>query len=173
MARIKNGLSSAEVVIKCIKTAINLTRMLGSFAAGLVLFFITGAVNGAVLNADFQAWMQSMGSLIHPPAQPVPMALWTLMSLIYGLAGVWIYAAIRPRFGSGPKTALRSRIMLWAISKLATSLDLIALGILPNKIIAGELIGSLVATLAAVFVGAWLYGQIRGPFSGLNAKGYP
>jgi hypothetical protein len=141
-----------------IKASINVTRLLfGGLAAGLVLFLVTGVVNGAILNADFQAWLQSMGSLIHPPAQPIPMALWTLMSFIYGLAGVWLYASIRPRFGAGPKTALMSGLMLWTVSKLATALDLIALGILPGKIIAGELLGSLVATLAAILVGGWLY----------------
>jgi hypothetical protein len=141
-----------------VKSGINRSRLLlGGLAAGLVLFLVTGVVNGAILNADFQAWSQGMGSLIHPPAAPVSMLLWTLMSFIYGLSGVWLYAGIRPRFGAGPRTALASGLMLWTVSKFATALDLLALGIMPGRIIGGELLGSLVATLAAVLVGAWLY----------------
>jgi hypothetical protein len=141
-----------------VKSGIRVSRLLlGGFAAGLVLFFINGVVNGAVLSADLQAWSQGMGSLLHPPAMPVPMLLWTLMSFIYGLSGVWLYAGIRPRFGAGPKTALASGLLIWTVGKLATALDLFALGIMPGKIIGGELLGSLVATLAAIFVGAWLY----------------
>ena len=140
------------------ETDIQVQRLLlGGFAAGLVLFFITGVVNGALLSAELQAWSQGLGSLLHPPAAPVPMLLWTLMSFIYGFSGVWLYAGIRPRFGAGPKTALASGLLLWTVSKFATALDLIALGIMPGTIIGGELLGSLIATLAAIFVGAWLY----------------
>ena len=137
---------------------INIKRwLLGGFTAGLILFLLTGAVNAGLLNEDFQAWLHEMGALIHPPAQSTAMMLWTLMSFIYGLVGVGIYAGIRPRFGAGLKTALLAGFILWILSKFTTALDLIALGALPEKIIIGQLVSSFVAMLIAITIGSWIY----------------
>ena len=136
----------------------NLSRVvLGGIVAGIIMFVINGIVNGGFLNNDFQSWANDMGSLIHPPEQSISMSLWVLMCLIYGIAGVWMYAGIRPRFGAGPKTALLAGFFLWTVSKLTTSFDFIALGIFPSKIIVGQLIGSFVAIMLGVLLGARLY----------------
>jgi hypothetical protein len=140
------------------KTSINMQRLaLGGAAAAVVIFLITGVINGALLSSQFESWMHEMGSLAHPPAQSVSMSLWTLMCVIYGMCGTWLYVAIRPRYGAGPKTALLAGFVLWIVSKLATALDLIALGIVPQPIIVAQLIGGLVTIVAGVFVGAWIY----------------
>jgi succinate dehydrogenase/fumarate reductase cytochrome b subunit len=140
------------------KTNINYPRLLqGGIVAGFTLFIFAGIVNGGILNADFENWMQGMGNLIHPLPQPVAMPLWTLMSLIHGIGGIWIYAGIRPRFGAGAKTALLAGFILWLVSKFTVALDLFALGIFPDKILAGQLIGSFFAIMLGTFLGAWVY----------------
>lgn len=137
---------------------INVNRMmLGGVAAGAVIFIVTGVVNGVILASQLQDWIRNMGDLMHPPAQPTPMVLWALMCLIDGTAGVWIYAASRPRLGAGPKTALLAGFAVWTIGRFAVALDLTALGLFPTPIAAGQLVGGLVAIMAGVFVGAWLY----------------
>ena len=130
---------------------------MGGFVSGLIMFFLTGAVNAGLLNNDFQAWMHEMGSLIHPPAQSTSMILWTLMSFIYGFVGVGIYVGMRPRFGAGLKTAVLAAVILWLLAKFTTALDLIALGVLPEKIIFAQVASSLVIMLIATTIGAWLY----------------
>jgi hypothetical protein len=125
--------------------------------AGIVHFGITGIVNGGILRVELQDWLRGAGSLAHPPTQAVSLGLWALMSLIYGVVGVWIYAGIRPRFGGGPKTALLAGLSLWIVSKLTVALDLIALGLVPGRIVVGQSIGGLVAVVLGVFLGAWLY----------------
>ena len=131
--------------------------LLGGLVASLVLFAVGGIVNGAILSQDFQAWSASMGNLIEHMSLSHAMILWIVMDLIQGIAVIWIYAAIRPRFGAGPKTAILAGFMLWIVSKAAVALDLIALGVLPHKIIHGQLIGSFIGILLAVLIGAWLY----------------
>jgi len=139
-------------------TNINFPRVvLGGVAAGIILFVGSGIVNGAILNSDFQHWAQEMGSHIHPLPQSISMILWGVMCLIQGIAGIWIYAGIRPRYGAGPKTALLAGLLLWVVSTLGMALDLFALGILPNNILAGQLVGSFVAFIAGTFLGAWIY----------------
>jgi hypothetical protein len=137
---------------------INKSRVvLGGMAAGAIIFIVTGVVNGAMLKTEFETWARGMGGLIHPLSQSASLGVWALMNLIHGIAGVWIYAGIRPRYGAGPKTALIAGLALWIVSKFAVGLDFLALGILPSGLIAGQVIGSLVAIMSGVFVGAWLY----------------
>jgi len=137
---------------------INYARMLLSgLVASIILFAVGGIVNGSILSNDFQAWSGAMGKLIEHMSLSHAMILWIIMDLIQGFGGVWIYVAIRPRFGAGPRTALRAGIMLWIVSKLAVALDILALGVLPHKIIHGQLIGSFIGILLAVLIGAWLY----------------
>jgi len=137
---------------------INVSRVaLGGLVAGVIIFIVTGVVNGGILRGEFEIWAQEMGGLIHPLSQSCSLVVWSLMNLIHGTAGVWIYAVIRPRYGVGPRTALLAGFMLWIVSKLAVALDFLALGILPERLIAGQVIGSFVAIMLGVFVGAWLY----------------
>jgi hypothetical protein len=139
-------------------TKTNVERVaLGGVVAGVILFVLTGVVNGGILSGELRNWVDGMGSLIHPPAQYISMCLWALMSLIVGIVGVWIYAGIRPRYGAGPRTALLAGFLLWTVSKLAVALDFIALGLLPGRIVAGQLIGGFVTILLGVFFGAWTY----------------
>jgi hypothetical protein len=131
--------------------------LLGGVAAGLVIFAINGVVNGLILNGGFQTWALGMGSLIHPAPRPTAMLLWTLMCLLYGIVGVWIYAGMRPRYGAGPGTALLAGLLLWIAGKLTVALDFTALGLLPAGLVAGQLIGGFVALMLGVTCGAWLY----------------
>ncbi|MCK9410291.1 MAG: hypothetical protein M0R68_14280 [Bacteroidetes bacterium] len=140
------------------KTGVNIARvLLGGVVAGIIIFIINGIVNGGILNSDFEQWGREMGDRIHPPSQSISMSLWTVMCFIYGIVGVWIYACIRPRFGAGPKTALLAALFLWVVSKFSVVLDFIALGIFSDRIIAGQLIGSFVAIVLGIFLGARLY----------------
>ncbi|HEX2667752.1 MAG TPA: hypothetical protein VHP13_05215 [Gammaproteobacteria bacterium] len=131
--------------------------MVGGVAAGAALFVVNGIVNGALLSGAFMEWAQGMGDHLHAPARGAALGLWTLMSLLYGIAGVWIYAGIRPRYGAGPRTALLAGVLLWIAGKLTVALDLMALGILPTGLILGQLLGGFVAILLGVSVGARLY----------------
>ena len=137
---------------------INVTRVaMGGAVAGIVHFGVTGVVNGVVLSAPLQDWLRGAGALLHPPSPAISMTLWGLMSLTYGLIGVWTYAAIRPRFGAGPKAALLAGFSVWLMSKLAVAFDLTALGIVPFEIVVGQAIGGLIAVVLGVLLGAWMY----------------
>ena len=42
-------------------------------------------------------------------------------SFLIGLFAGWLYAAIRPRYGAGPKTALCAGLFVWFLGYLLTS----------------------------------------------------
>jgi hypothetical protein len=137
---------------------LNIGRVLGGgLVAGLVLFLVTGVVNGALMATDLRAWAQDMGAHLQPPPPPVQMSLWALMCAAYGIGSVWIYAAIRPCFGAGPKTALLAGGCTWCVGKGTVALDLVALGLLPGGILLGQLLGGLVGIVGGALAGAALY----------------
>jgi len=131
--------------------------LLGGLLAAALIFLVNGAMNGIVLHSQLESWAQSMSSVRHPLAPAHAMGHWTLMCILYGVVGVWIYAGIRPRYGAGPGTALRVSLILWLVAKLATALDLATIGLLPPSLIAGQALTGLVALLVGIPAGAWLY----------------
>ena len=137
---------------------INILRLiLGGVTAGVVLNIITGVANARILNGDFQNWANGMGSHLHPPAQPAQICFWVLMCLADGMAGVFIYAGLRPRLGAGIKTALLAGLLVWTVGRLCVALDMFALGVFPWQLLAGQTILGLAAILPGVLVGAWVY----------------
>lgn len=139
-------------------TELNLMRlMLGGLAAGVTTFVLTGAVNATLLAAPLKAWAADTGKALHPPAQLAAIGLWGSMSLVMGLVGVWLYAALSPRFGAGYPTALLAGLAVWLLNKFAVGFDFTALGVFPKALLAGLVLGGLVAIEGGLLVGAWLY----------------
>jgi hypothetical protein len=137
---------------------INVGRVIiGGIVAGVVLFFLLGALHMKLLAADWEAWKATMVAVSHAPSQQTSMKLWFAMSLVTGLAGVWIYAGIRPRFGPGVKTGLLAGFLLWLGADVPAFLENLAMGILPMRIIQYCLVGELVAVLVSVLIGAAIY----------------
>jgi hypothetical protein len=78
------------------------------------------------------------------------------VNLLEGIWAIWLYAAMRPRFGAGPKTALTAGLAWWIISSLV-DVTWGSFGFVPDRAIIGPVAASLPAILISSFVGAWLY----------------
>jgi hypothetical protein len=137
-------------------THINGSRVvLGGIVAAIVLFIVSGIVNGAILGSAWQAWLEA--SLNHAPAAPAGMVIWAVVSLAFGLTGVWIYAGIRPRYGAGPKTELLAGLLLWLAGWLAPALGQVALGAIPTYVTVVGCVGGAAGALLALLAGAAIY----------------
>ena len=77
--------------------------------------------------------------------------------ICYGLVLVWVYAAIRPRFGPGPKTAIIAGLVLWTLvwALLGASASLSGM-ITPSIAVISALWGVVELPIAAI-AGAWVY----------------
>ena len=91
---------------------INWGRVIGGgLLAGLVINVVEYLVNGLWLAADWAAAMKALGkSAEYGAAQIVVFNLW---GFAMGVFAVWLYAAIRPRFGAGPTTAYTAAVAAW------------------------------------------------------------
>jgi hypothetical protein len=87
----------------------------------------------------------------------VQIAAFNVVGFLVGIFTIWFYAAVRPRYGAGPKTAACACAAVWAIGNFLPSIAPMFLHIFPRRLMAiGVLIG-LIETIAAALAGAWLY----------------
>jgi len=83
---------------------INITRMLlGGLFAGLVICFGEYVLGWLILGEQWAEVLTEAGTGELGGGQ---IGSFAVVGLLYGIALIWIYAAIRPRFGPGPRTAI-------------------------------------------------------------------
>ena len=137
---------------------INLQRViLGGLVAGVVLNVFDFVLYGVVFKDDYNAALQALGK----PAMADSMVMWFVaLDFLFGIFLVWLYAAIRPRFGAGPGTAVKAGLAMWVLFGLLHSLSEAPMGLFPqNLYVIGTLAALVVYPLAAV-AGAKLYTEM-------------
>ena len=94
---------------------INMTRvLLGGIVAGVIIDVGEGIVNGFVLK---QQWADTFVALGRSDTLSVKQIVaFNVWGLAAGILTVWLYAAIRPRFGAGPRTAVCGALVVWALA---------------------------------------------------------
>ena len=80
-----------------------------------------------------------------------------VVMLVTGIFSIWLYAAIRPRYGPGPKTAVCAGFAVWMMAHLLPMLYWAQLLGLPIRLVVLNEVTFLVAVVAATLAGAWLY----------------
>src|SRR5467141_1316418 len=94
--------------------------ILGGLLAGLVINIGEFITNGVFLK---DAWAQAMQALGRPSEIPgSAIVIFNIWGFLLGIASVWLYAAIRPRYGAGPKTAIRAGLVTWAVAVFLANL---------------------------------------------------
>lgn len=80
--------------------------LLGGLVAGVVANACDFVTNTYLMTGDVQQMAQRLG-LDQPHLNSGAVAAtWIAIDFLYGILIVWLYAAIRPRFGPGPNTAV-------------------------------------------------------------------
>ena len=134
---------------------INIGRViLGGLIAGLIINAGEFVLNAIVLAAQWTAVTES----IHRPAVgPNQIILFNVTGFIVGIIAVWTYAAIRPRFGAGPRTAVYAALLTWATCYFVVNTYPTVLGIFPVSMLVILLAEGVVEITVATVVGAWFY----------------
>jgi len=134
---------------------INITRWLaGGVVAGAVIWVLEGASSMLYFD-DMQAALQTHGLAME--MTPAVWALTVAVSLILGLALVFFYAAARPRFGPGPKTAAIVAVALWFGSTLLSLLGYHMLNLYPVTMLGTWALVGLIELIVAAMVGGSIY----------------
>ena len=99
--------------------AINTKKvLLGGIVAGVVMNvidFIVQYVLGARMKAESDAFKPGMADAMMTGSG---LATGIVLDIVLGIALVWTYAAIRPRFGPGPRTAMYAGLLFWVLASI-------------------------------------------------------
>jgi pimeloyl-ACP methyl ester carboxylesterase len=139
---------------------INLGRVvIGGLLAGLIINVGEFILNGLLLEEQMNA---AMAALNKPPINPNMIMFFVLFGFGLGCMLVWTYAAIRPRFGAGVKTAVCASSLVWALSYLYPNLFMVITGIFPTNLMVVATVWGLVEANLAGVAGAWAYTEAHG-----------
>lgn len=134
---------------------INMGKVIvGGLLAGVVLNLFDYVVNGVILVEDYTA---AMAALNKPAMATNTIMLYVGIDFVVGIGLVWLYAAIRPRFGAGVMTAVTAGITGWFFCQLLPSLYWLPVGIFPLKLFVVPAGVALFHMPLATVAGAWLY----------------
>jgi uncharacterized membrane protein YcfT len=127
--------------------------IVGGLVAGLVLNVVDYLFWGVIYAQDFDAALKAIG---RPPAEAF-IPLWVVLDFLYGIALVYVYAAIRPRFGAGVGTAVRAGLIVWVFIGLFHAIAEAPLGYLPRHLYVLGVVVSLFQIPLATVAGAKSY----------------
>jgi hypothetical protein len=148
---------------------IDTTRvLLGGLLAGVVINISEFVLNGVVLSGDIQA---SLGRLNLPPVGGNAMSIFILMGFVLGIVLVWLYAAIRPRFGAGPTTAMYAGVVVWFLAYVWGSVGYVVMGFFPPRVVVIGIVWGLFEIIIAAEAGGWIYRE--GPEARLTSPPMP
>jgi hypothetical protein len=144
-------------------TKTNMARViLGGILAGLVLNILGFIVDGVLLAPQWNAGMSALGRSGEITVNQI--VGFNILGFCYGVAVVWLYTAIRPRYGAGPKTAVTAGLVLWVVGVLLPNVGFMSVnGLFPANLTMMTTLGGIVECVAAALAGAAVYKESPEP----------
>jgi hypothetical protein len=135
---------------------INMGRVfLGGIVAGIVADVLGYVVDGVLLA---QRWANGQKALGLGEISSNQIIWFNVLGLVSGIVMIWIYAAIRPRFGAGVKTAVLAGLAVWVVGSLLPNLSFMWVGgLYSHHLAAYTTMGSLVEIVVGAIAGAAVY----------------
>lgn len=128
--------------------------LLGGLVAGVILNAGEWVLNGIVLHKEMDDFFKRCG---FPQPGNKFLAIAVAITFVLGIVIVLGYAAIRPRFGPGPKTAIIAGLFAWFGVVVYQNVIAEGLGMVPANLAALVIGWEIVEYLLAALVGAALY----------------
>lgn len=150
--------------------AINASKVVvGGLAAGVVGTIVGYVSFGLILGSRMEAEMAAVApSMKGQSMSAATIATNVVTTFAIGILLVWLYAAMRPRFGPGPRTAAYAALAVW-ICGFIFHLVLLLTGMSTVSTYALASVAALVQTFAAAWVGAMLYTEDAAPVAAPSA----
>lgn len=131
--------------------------IVGGLAAGVVMNVIDFVANTFILGDRMKADMDALNPVLWTNMNDMSkMPAFIAVDFVLGIMLVWLYAAIRPRFGPGAGTAMKAGFFMWLFGT-AIFFFLYTAGMYSTGTFAYSGCVSLVNMLASAWVGGMLY----------------
>jgi hypothetical protein len=134
---------------------INFPRvLLGGLVAGLVMNIGEFVVNDLILGAEMKAFFARL-NLPEPAGSFIAVAV--ILTFVMGVVLVWLYAAMRPRCGPGPKTAICAGVIGWLFACVYCGIINGMILQVPRNMMVIAIVWCFFEYTVATIAGAWLY----------------
>jgi hypothetical protein len=126
----------------------------GGLVAGLIVNIGETILNVPLAGAAMEQALQARNL---PPVGGGAIAYFVVMCFLLGILIVWTYAAVRPRLGPGPKTAVIVALVAWFMTLVWSGGTQVAMGVMPLRLTLLSLAWGLGEFVIASVAGARLY----------------
>jgi hypothetical protein len=135
---------------------INVGRLIvGGIVAGIAIDLLDYLVDGVWLAPR---WTHDMALLGKTGFTPVQIIWLNVLGLLTGIAAIWLYAAIRPRFGAGVKTAILAGFAVWFIGVFLPNVGFMYVpGLFSKHLTLYTTLGGIVEVVFGTIAGASVY----------------
>jgi hypothetical protein len=130
---------------------------LGGLVAGIVINILAFIATFSYLK---ELWFPALTALAHPVSNLIAFGIfWIAFYLITGILAIWLYSAIRPRYGEGAKTGVIAGLAVWVLNKVsfAAATSSLGMGLFPADVLVIDAFTHLVMFVVAALAGAWVY----------------
>ena len=136
---------------------INWTRvLLGGLVAGAVGNVLMFAGWGIFTRPTLSAALDALGQPLQETF--ISTVIGVVLGFLVMILVIWLYAAIRPRYGPGPKTALVAGVVAGLLFAVFPDIGWgLTLRLIPARVWAADAIVSFLVIVAATLFGAWAY----------------
>ena len=131
---------------------------LGGLAAGAVANVCDFVISSYLMADDLQRLSRRLSLDWEVVNGPRVLVTWVAVDFVYATLMVFTYAAIRPRFGPGPKTAMIAGFVVYAAATVVL-FGFQAMGIFTQDSFVRNAVYSLVTAMLASLVGARIYAE--------------
>ncbi len=133
----------------------NIARIvLGGLVAGVIINVLETVVHGILFRSRWEDALRELGREL--PTTSGVILIW-IVGFVFGIALAWLYAAIRPRYGAGPKTAIWAGIYLWIVAGLLIWIGFSPAHLWPSRLMVVGIVANLVEYVVAALVAGYLY----------------
>ena len=137
---------------------INMGRVIvGGLLAGLVINTSEFVLNTFVIAQAMEEAMKKMGL---PPIDGTMIVCFVVLGFLLGITTVWLYAAIRPRFGPGVATATYASLAVWFLSYVYPTAFMWVINVFPRQELVISIVWGLPEIVIAGIAGAWAYTEV-------------
>jgi hypothetical protein len=134
--------------------------ILGGIVAGIVSDILGYLVDGVWLAPRWAEGMKALGHVNFAANQWIG---FNLLGIAGGIVAIWVYAAIRPRFGPGVGTAIKAGAAVWFLGTLLPNSAFMYLaGLFPRHLTLYTTIGAFFEVVIGTIIGAMLYKEATG-----------
>jgi hypothetical protein len=130
----------------------------GGLLAGLIMNIVDAFTNGFVAGSRWEAEGRALNAALmqRPGLAASSTGGWIVVDFLLGILMVWLYAAMRPRFAPGVRTALVAAIVVWLATHLYFASYAFS-GLYSWGLVAISSAGGLVGMLIGAYFGCRVY----------------